>query len=56
MLPMLAGAALYFRYRRCVPGLTPGKLWDVMLWVSALAMLITGLWTVIDKFSGYFVQ
>jgi Mn2+/Fe2+ NRAMP family transporter len=56
MLPMLAGAALYFRYRRCVPGLTPGKLWDVMLWVSAFAMLITGLWTVIDKFSGYFVQ
>lgn len=46
MLPMLAGAALYFRYRRCVPGLTPGKLWDVMLLVSAAAMLVTGLWTV----------
>jgi hypothetical protein len=54
MLPMLAGAALYFRYRFCVPGLTPGKLWDLMLWVSAGAMLITGLWTVIDKVSGYF--
>jgi len=53
MLPMLAGAALYFRYRRCVPGLTPGRLWDVMLWVSALAMLITGSWTVIDKLAGY---
>lgn len=53
MLPMLAGAALFFRYRRCVPGLTPGRLWDVMLWVSALAMLITGSWTVIDKVAGY---
>ncbi len=53
MLPMLAGAALYFRYRRCVPGLTPGTLWDVMLWVSAGAMLVTGLWTVVDKIAGY---
>jgi Mn2+/Fe2+ NRAMP family transporter len=54
MLPMLAGAALYFRYCRCVPGLTPGRLWDVMLWVSAAAMLVTGLWTVIEKIVGYF--
>jgi Mn2+/Fe2+ NRAMP family transporter len=54
MLPMLAAAALYFRYRRCVPTLTPGRLWDGMLWLSAFAMLITGLWTVIDKFQSYF--
>jgi Mn2+/Fe2+ NRAMP family transporter len=53
MLPMLAGAALYFRFRRCVPGLTPGKLWDAMLWLSAAAMLVTGLWTVIDKVQWY---
>ena len=54
MLPMLAGAALYFRYRRCLPALQPGRLWDVMLWLSAGAMLITGLWTIIDKVQGYF--
>ncbi len=54
MLPMLAGAALFFRYRRCVPALEPGKLWDLMLWLSAFAMLITGLWTVIDKVQSYF--
>ncbi len=54
MLPMLAGAALFFRYRRCVDALMPGKLWDTMLWLSAAAMLITGLWTVIDKVQGYF--
>ncbi len=55
MLPMLAAAALFFRYRRCVPSLTPGKIWDGMLWLSAIAMLITGTWTVIvevEKFIG----
>ena len=49
MLPMLAGAALYFRYYRQTDGLIPNKIWDVMLWISALAMLITGVWTVVDK-------
>ena len=50
MLPMLAAAALYFRYRRDVPGLAPSKLWDAFLWLSALAMLITGTWTVVAVF------
>ncbi len=50
MLPMLAGAALYFRYQRCPAGLAPGKLWDIMLWLSAAAMLVTGLWTVATQF------
>lgn len=53
MLPMLAGAAIYFRYQRCVPGLTPGRIWDVMLWVSGFAMLITGAWTIYDKVAGF---
>lgn len=49
MLPMLAGAALFFRYRRSVEGLQPGKAWDVFLWLSAVAMLITGSWTIYSK-------
>ncbi len=49
MLPMLAAAALYFRYWRCVDALRPNMLWDMMLWLSALAMLITGSWTVLDQ-------
>ncbi|MFK8113062.1 MAG: Nramp family divalent metal transporter [Rubripirellula sp.] len=53
MLPMLAGAALFFRYRRMVPGLSPTRGWDLMLWLSAAAMLITGSWTVIDKVMSY---
>lgn len=49
MLPMLAAAALFFRYRRCVDGLRPSSLWDAALWISAGAMLITGLWTIYDQ-------
>ncbi|KAA5543895.1 transmembrane Mn(2+) transporter [Roseiconus nitratireducens] len=49
MLPMLAGAALFFRYRRCVDGLKPNRTWDVFLWLSALAMLVTGTWTVVNR-------
>lgn len=50
MLPMLAGAALYFRYQRCPPALAPGKAWDVMLLLSAAAMLVTAAWTVWVQF------
>ncbi|MCA9122798.1 MAG: Nramp family divalent metal transporter [Planctomycetaceae bacterium] len=46
MLPMLAGAGLFFRYKRCDARITPGKVWDTFLWVSAIGMLVTGLWTV----------
>lgn len=53
MLPMLAAAALHFRYHRCVPGLAPGRVWDLMLWLSALAMLVTGGWTAIDQVMSY---
>ena len=49
MLPMLAAAALYFRYRRSDTRVTPGQLWDALLWISAVGMLITGLWTVWTK-------
>jgi len=45
MLPMLAAAALYFRYRRIDRRLAPGRLWDVFLWISAAGMLVAGGWT-----------
>jgi hypothetical protein len=44
MLPMLALAAIYFRYRRCDRRLAPGRFWDLLLWLSALGMLIAGVW------------
>jgi Mn2+/Fe2+ NRAMP family transporter len=44
MLPMLSGAALFFRYRRSDDRISPTKLWDIFLWLSTIGMLITGLW------------
>jgi Mn2+/Fe2+ NRAMP family transporter len=49
MLPMLAGATLYFRYRRCDRRITPGRLWTLMLWLSAVGMLIAGAWAGVTK-------
>jgi len=49
MLPMLAGATLYFRYYRCDRRITPGKAWDVMLWLSALGLLVAGGWLALTK-------
>ncbi|WP_425615818.1 NRAMP family divalent metal transporter [Anatilimnocola sp. NA78] len=40
MLPMLASAALYFRYARGDDRLRPGKVWDAFLWISTLGMFI----------------
>lgn len=42
MLPMLGGAALYFRYRRCDPRIRPRLLWDIFLWASVAGLLVTG--------------
>ncbi len=53
MLPMLAIAALYFRYFRGQQGLTPGKVWDVFLWVSAAGMSIAGVWAGWTKIKDY---
>lgn len=49
MLPMLGGTALYFRYRRCDKRITPGKLWDALLWLSALGLLVAGGWLALTK-------
>ncbi len=49
MLPMLAGATLYFRYYRCDKRIIPGRLWDLMLWICAVGMLIAGAWTAVTK-------
>ncbi len=49
MLPMLGGAALYFRYRRCDRRITPGRLWDAMLWISAFGLLLAGGWLALTK-------
>ncbi|MFN0020367.1 MAG: Nramp family divalent metal transporter [Pirellulaceae bacterium] len=40
MLPMISGAALYFRYKLSDRRVTPGKVWDVFLWISTLGMFL----------------
>lgn len=38
MLPMLATAALYFRYTKSDPRVRPGRVWDLFLWISSAGM------------------
>jgi manganese transport protein len=47
LLPFLAGAALYFRYRHLDADLRPGRLWTTFLWLSALAMAAAGIYNLI---------
>ena len=54
MLPMLAVAALYFRYRRSDERLMPSLGWDFGLWVSSAGLFLAGGWAFIDKISGLF--
>ena len=49
MLPMLAGAALYFRYKHSDPRLRSGLIWDCMLWLSAFGCLLAGGWLALTK-------
>ncbi len=40
MLPMLAVAALFFRYHRGDERVRPGKAWDLFLWLSSIGLFI----------------
>jgi len=42
MLFIVVFAALYFRYRRLDPSLYPSRLYDVMLWLSCIAIGLVG--------------
>jgi hypothetical protein len=50
MLPMLGAAALYFRYRLSDENLRPGRLWDVMLWLSLAGFVVIGGWSLVSMF------
>jgi Mn2+/Fe2+ NRAMP family transporter len=52
MLPFLAGAALYYRYRKIDAPLQPGNTWTVFLWIAALAMAAVGIYQLITKLAG----
>lgn len=46
MLPMLAAAALWFRYQRCDERVAPNRIWDFFLWLSAFGLLVSGSCTI----------
>ena len=54
MLPMLAIAALYFRYRRLDQRLMPSLGWDFGLWISSFGLFFAGCWAFFDKISQVF--
>jgi len=49
LLPFLAGAAIYFRYRQLDPELRPGALWSAFLWLSAICMAAAGAYQLYDQ-------
>lgn len=53
MLPMLAGAALFFRYQRGDARVAPGKAWDVFLWISSAGMLFAAVCLIYKSANGY---
>ncbi|MBM3824042.1 MAG: divalent metal cation transporter [Verrucomicrobia bacterium] len=48
MLPFLAVAALYFRYRRIPGPALPGQAWTLCVWISVLATTAAGLYQIFD--------
>jgi len=46
-LGIVAGAALFFRYRHCAPRVAPGKTWDLMLFISVLGMILASTFMLI---------
>ena len=51
MLPMLAIAILYFRYKRTDERLIPGRVWDALLWISSAGLMLAGLWSLYQQIS-----
>ncbi len=49
MLPLIAGATLYLRYRDTDPRVAPSKLADLMSWIALLGTASVAVYTVGDK-------
>jgi hypothetical protein len=45
-LPMIAGATLYFRYRKVHPALKPWPITDVLLWVAVVSIFVVAAYAV----------
>jgi Mn2+/Fe2+ NRAMP family transporter len=49
-LPMIAAAAVFFRYRRTDRRLTSGPVWDIFLWLSLLALTVVAAYGLFDVY------
>ena len=49
LLPMLGFAALQYRYKGSDPRLKPGRLWDIMLWISFGLFVVVGVYLAVSK-------
>lgn len=49
MLPFLAFAAIYFRFRKTEAALRPGRLWTLLLCLSALSIAAAGTYQVVEQ-------
>ncbi|MEZ6121657.1 MAG: Nramp family divalent metal transporter [Planctomycetaceae bacterium] len=54
MLPILGLCSLYFRYRVTDQRLMSGRLWDLLLLISCLALLIAGTYGAVTAFGKIF--
>jgi manganese transport protein len=54
MLPFLGGVALYFHHQRLQSTLESGMVWTFCLWLAALAMLLVGLYQVVQTLAPVF--
>jgi len=53
MLPMVAAAAIYFRYKKSDRRVAPGRSWDWLLIISALGMLVAGFYAAYSKIADF---
>lgn len=53
MLPMLAAAAIYFRYQKGDSRIAPGRAWDALLIISAIGMLFAGGYAAYARIGSY---
>ena len=45
-LPMIAGATLYFRYRKVHPALKPWRITDALLWIAVVSICIVAAYAI----------
>lgn len=47
-LPLIASAAVYLRFYKTDRRLAPGRVWDVLLWISMAGLAFAGLYALYD--------